>query len=63
MKSYRKLRLKKNRTKNKKRKNRLRGGNLNPEGNKCTRCGSTNLDCINYYGQCLCLSCGWPKYS
>ena len=43
MKSYRKLRLKKNKTKNKKRKNRLRGG----DRCVCPACFSSRAECTD----------------
>ena len=59
MKSYRKLRLKKNKTKNKRRKNRLRGGGCA----RCPDCGAPRVmhtDTFDgeTYEKCFCVSCG-----
>ena len=64
MKSYRKLRSKKNKTKNKRNKKSkvMSGGSVyGPQHKTCSRCGSTNIYCgPELNGLCHCNSCGWP---
>ena len=58
MKSYRKMRLKQNKTKNKRRKNKMKGGDKCP---KCPVCGSSSTQVHkNYYNEeekCYCQNC------